>query len=75
VLSRLAVTRGIANAAAFAAMPMGSHFINVSRGEIAVEKDLIEGPAERPAGRRLSRRVRARAARSCLAAVGHALMC
>ena len=37
-----AVTRGIANAAAFAAMPMGSHFINVSRGEIAVEKDVIE---------------------------------
>ena len=36
------VTRGIANAAAFAAMPMGSHFINVSRGEIAVEKDVIE---------------------------------
>jgi phosphoglycerate dehydrogenase-like enzyme len=36
------VTRGMANAAAFAAMPMGSLFINVSRGEIAVEKDVIE---------------------------------
>ncbi len=36
------MTRGIANAAAFAAMPMGSHFINVSRGEIAIEKDVIE---------------------------------
>lgn len=36
------VTRGIANARAFAAMPMGSLFINVSRGEIAVEKDVIE---------------------------------
>jgi D-2-hydroxyacid dehydrogenase (NADP+) len=35
------VTRGIANAAAFAAMPMGSHLVNVSRGEIAVEKDAI----------------------------------
>src|SRR5204862_1175732 len=35
------VTRGIANASAFAAMPPGSHFINVSRGEIAAEKDVI----------------------------------
>ena len=35
------VTRGIANAAAFAAMPAGSHFINVARGEIAVERDVI----------------------------------
>jgi len=34
-------TRGIANATVFAAMPAGSHFINVSRGEIAVEKDVI----------------------------------
>jgi phosphoglycerate dehydrogenase-like enzyme len=34
-------TRGIANATAFAAMPAGSCFINVSRGEIAVEKDVI----------------------------------
>lgn len=34
-------TRGIANAAVFAAMPKGSGFINVSRGEIAVEKDVI----------------------------------
>src|SRR5258708_2817585 len=29
------VTRGIANAAAFAAMPAGSHFINLAPGEIA----------------------------------------
>lgn len=35
------VTRGIANAAAFAAMPDGAHLINVARGEIAVEKDVI----------------------------------
>lgn len=35
------VTRGIANAAAFAAMPDGSHFVNVSRGEVAVEADVV----------------------------------
>jgi D-2-hydroxyacid dehydrogenase (NADP+) len=35
------ITRGIANAAAFAAMPAGSHFINVSRGEVAIERDVI----------------------------------
>lgn len=35
------LTRGLANAAVFAAMPAGSHFINVSRGEIAVETDVI----------------------------------
>jgi phosphoglycerate dehydrogenase-like enzyme len=34
------VTRGIANAAVFAAMPDGSYLMNVSRGEIAVEKDV-----------------------------------
>ncbi|MBN9090625.1 MAG: D-2-hydroxyacid dehydrogenase [Reyranella sp.] len=34
------VTRGIANAGVFAAMPKGSLLINVSRGEIAVEKDV-----------------------------------
>lgn len=34
------MTRGIANAGVFAAMPKGSLFINVSRGEIAVEKDV-----------------------------------
>jgi phosphoglycerate dehydrogenase-like enzyme len=39
------LTRGIANAAAFAAMPAGSHFVNVARGEIAVEKDVIEALA------------------------------
>jgi D-2-hydroxyacid dehydrogenase (NADP+) len=35
------LTRGIANAATFAAMPKGAQFINVSRGEIAIEKDVI----------------------------------
>src|SRR5882757_6149002 len=35
------LTRGIANAKVFSAMPAGSHFINVARGEIAVEKDVI----------------------------------
>ena len=35
------VTRGLANARVFAAMPAGSHFINVSRGEVAVEADVI----------------------------------
>jgi len=35
------VTRGIANAGVFAAMPKGGLFINVSRGEIAVGKDVI----------------------------------
>lgn len=34
------MTRGIANADVFAAMPKGSLFINVSRGEIAVGKDV-----------------------------------
>lgn len=36
------LTRGLANAAAFAAMPKGSLLINVSRGEVAAEADLIE---------------------------------
>ncbi len=35
------LTRGLANQAAFAAMPPGSHFINVSRGEIAVQPDVV----------------------------------
>jgi phosphoglycerate dehydrogenase-like enzyme len=35
------LTRGIANATALAAMPAGGHFINVARGEIAVERDVI----------------------------------
>ena len=35
------VTRGLANAAAFAAMPVGSHLINVARGEVAIERDVI----------------------------------
>jgi phosphoglycerate dehydrogenase-like enzyme len=34
-------TRGIANAAVFQAMPAGSHFVNVARGEVAVEQDVI----------------------------------
>lgn len=34
-------TRGIANAAAFAAMPDGACLVNVARGEIAVEADVI----------------------------------
>src|SRR5260370_23804873 len=34
-------TRGIANAAAIAALPHGSHFINVPRGGAPVEKDVI----------------------------------
>lgn len=36
------VTRGIANAKVFAAMPQGSCFINVSRGSIAVEPDVLD---------------------------------
>lgn len=35
------VTRGIANKAAFDAMPKGSLFINVARGDVAVERDVI----------------------------------
>ncbi|OFX00647.1 MAG: hypothetical protein A3D94_13370 [Alphaproteobacteria bacterium RIFCSPHIGHO2_12_FULL_66_14] len=35
------LTSGIANEAALAAMPAGAHFINVARGEIAVERDVI----------------------------------
>ena len=35
------LTRGLANQAVFAAMPQGAHFINVSRGEIAVQADVI----------------------------------
>ena len=35
------LTRGIANAATFSAMPAGGHFVNVARGEIAVERDVI----------------------------------
>ena len=36
------LTRGIANAKVFAEMPWGSHLINVSRGSIAVEPDVLE---------------------------------
>ncbi|MDX2156448.1 MAG: D-2-hydroxyacid dehydrogenase [Hyphomicrobiaceae bacterium] len=35
------ITRGLANAAALAAMPKGSLFVNVARGEVAVEADVI----------------------------------
>ncbi len=35
------MTVGIANAAAFAAMPAGAYFVNVARGEVAVERDVI----------------------------------
>jgi phosphoglycerate dehydrogenase-like enzyme len=35
------LTRGIADARAFAAMKDGSHFINVARGEVAVEADVV----------------------------------
>ncbi len=35
------LTRGLANAQVFAALPAGACFVNVSRGEIAIEKDVI----------------------------------
>jgi phosphoglycerate dehydrogenase-like enzyme len=35
------LTRGIANDKVFAALPDGASFVNVSRGEIAIEKDVI----------------------------------
>ena len=35
------LTRGIANASAFAAMPWGALLVNVARGEVAVEADVI----------------------------------
>jgi phosphoglycerate dehydrogenase-like enzyme len=35
------VTRGLANAATFAAMPKGAHLLNIARGEVAVERDVI----------------------------------
>ena len=39
------VTRGLGNAARFAAMPRGSHAVNVARGEVVIEPDLIEALA------------------------------
>jgi D-2-hydroxyacid dehydrogenase (NADP+) len=39
------LTRGLANAKVFAALPEGAYFINVSRGEIAVEEDVISALA------------------------------
>lgn len=35
------LTRGLANAATFAAMPAGSLLVNVARGEVVVEADMI----------------------------------
>ncbi len=35
------LTRGLVDAATFAAMPDGAHLVNVSRGEVAVERDLV----------------------------------
>ena len=35
-------TRGLIDARAFAAMPKGAHLVNVARGEVVVEPDLIE---------------------------------
>jgi phosphoglycerate dehydrogenase-like enzyme len=34
-------TRGLMNARAFAAMPKGAHLVNVARGEVVVEPDLV----------------------------------
>jgi len=39
------LTRGLADAAAFAAMPVGAHLVNVARGEVANESDLVEALA------------------------------
>ena len=35
-------TRGLMNARAFAAMPRGVHIVNVARGEVVIEDDLVE---------------------------------
>lgn len=35
------VTRGLGSAAAFAQLPAGAHLINVSRGDVAIEADVI----------------------------------
>ncbi len=35
------VTRGLGNAARFAAMPRGSHVVNAARGSVVIEADLI----------------------------------
>jgi phosphoglycerate dehydrogenase-like enzyme len=39
------VTRGLGSAAAFAQMPAGAHLINVSRGDVAIERDVIDALA------------------------------
>ena len=36
------LTRGLVDAAALAALPRGAHVVNVARGEVIVEKELIE---------------------------------
>jgi phosphoglycerate dehydrogenase-like enzyme len=36
------VTRGLGSAAAFAQLPAGAHLINVSRGDVAIEADVID---------------------------------
>ncbi|HJQ59935.1 MAG TPA: D-2-hydroxyacid dehydrogenase, partial [Vineibacter sp.] len=38
-------TRGLANAAAFAALPTGACLLNIARGEVAVERDVIDALA------------------------------
>jgi D-2-hydroxyacid dehydrogenase (NADP+) len=39
------VTRGLGSAAAFARLPAGAHLINVSRGDVAIEADVIDALA------------------------------
>ncbi len=39
------LTRGLGHAARFAAMPTGSHVVNVARGEVVAERDLIDALA------------------------------
>ena len=39
------LTRGLANAAVFAAMPAGAHLVNVGRGEVAKEWDVVDALA------------------------------
>jgi len=39
------VTRGLGSAAAFAQLPAGAHLINVSRGDVAIERDVTDALA------------------------------
>jgi D-2-hydroxyacid dehydrogenase (NADP+) len=39
------VTRGLGSAAALARLPAGAHLINVSRGDVAIEADVIDALA------------------------------